>query len=88
MPKIKYINQKKAPQVDWLWAAILERMRVNGYDLKRMAVVAGVGYEYMRKLINRPTTEWPHGALSNICKEFGIRLLPSVGGSTPEDLIR
>ena len=82
MPKINYIS-KPAPPIDWLWAAILERKTVRGYDLKRLATVAGVSYDYMRELIRKPTAEWPNGALGKVCREFGIRLVPTVDGSTP-----
>ena len=85
VPKVNLsrYSQSKAPPIDWLWAAILERMKVRGYDLKRMAEIAGVSYEYMRRLINQPTNTWPYGALSNICTEFGIALVPTVDSSTP-----
>lgn len=85
MPRTKLGESfsRKAPPIDWLLAAILERKTVFHYDLKRMAEIADISYEYMRRLINQPTNTWPYGALSNICKEFGIALVPTVDGSTP-----
>lgn len=87
MPRVKLMHYSEPPPIDWLHAAILERRVAYGYDLKRVATVAGVSYEYMRRLINQPTDTWPYGALSNVCKEFGIKLVPSVNGSTPEELM-
>lgn len=87
MPKVNYIPSRRDPPIDWLLAAILERQTMRKLDLKHMAEIAGVGYEYMRKLIRKPTAEWPHGALGNICREFNIKLTPSVMGSTPESVV-
>ena len=87
MPKVNLGRYKpKSQPIDWLWAAILERKVANGYDLKHMAKIAGVSYDYMRRLINTPTRDWPYGALDNVCKEFGIKMIPSVNGSTPEEV--
>ncbi len=90
MPRTRFdeFHKSKDPPIDWLWAAILERKTVRGYDLKHMAQIAGVGYEYMRKLINRPPCEWPHGSLQSICKEFGIKMVPSVNGSVPSEVFK
>lgn len=90
MPKTRFDAFRKSadPPIDWLWAAILERKMVRGYDLKRLAQVAGVSYEYMRKLIMRPPYEWPYGALQNVCKEFGIKMIPQVNGSIPSEQMR
>lgn len=85
MPRVNLSRYTKnpAPPIDWLWAAILERQSVYGYDLKKMAEVAGVSYDYMRRIIRMPTSSWPYKALKNICGEFGIKLTPVVGNSFP-----
>lgn len=90
MPKTRLdaFHKSPDPPVDWLWAAILERKAVRGYDLKHMAQIAGVSYEYMRKLIVKPPHDWPYGALQNICKEFGIKMVPSVNGSVPSEVFK
>ena len=51
MPKINYIKQaqRKPPEIDWLWAAVLERKMVYGHDLKTLAGIAGVSYDTMRR---------------------------------------
>ena len=88
MPKVNLsrFSQKDAPPIDWLRAAILERKMAFGYDLKELAAVGGVSYEYMRRIYGNPPSAWPHGVLENICKEFGITLVPSVNGSTPGEV--
>lgn len=87
MPKTRLSRySSRTPPIDWLLAAILERKVANGYDLKKMANIAGVSYDYMRRLINTPPRDWPYGALDNVCKEFGIKMIPSVNGSTPEEV--
>ena len=88
MEKMNEMHKKKLPPIDWLWAAILERTRVAGYDLKALANIAGVSYDYMRRIYNRPTSEWPHGALQRVCKEYGITIVPTVGGSTPYEVFK
>lgn len=89
MPKTRFDAFKKnAPPIDWLHAAILERKITYGYDLKKMAVVASVSYEYMRRLITLPPNRWPYGALTKVCEEFGIKMIPSVDGSTPEEVFK
>ena len=88
MPKTRIGEKysKKPPPIDWLLAAILERKIAYGYDLKKLARVADVSYDYMRKIITRPTKEWPVGALTNVCRAFGIKMIPTVDGSTPGDI--
>ena len=89
MPKLRtYPRRREYPPIDWLWAAILERKVVMGYDLKRMAEVANVSYGYMRRLINTPTRRWPYGALLHICDAFGIEVTPSADGRTLEGVYR
>lgn len=76
MGKIKkpWYQQRKAPPIDWLWAAILERKMVYGCDLKEMAVIGGTSYEMMRKYARKSPWDWPRFLRENICKEFGINL--------------
>lgn len=89
MPKTRLDRlSRRDPPIDWLWAAILERKMVRGIDLKHLASIAEVSYDYMRRLIVRPTAEWPSGALGKVCREFGIKLTPVVMGSTPEGVLK
>ena len=74
---------KKPPQIDWLWAAILERKMRYKMNNKELAEEIGVSYETMCKTIVKPTREWSPDVLEAVCKRFGIKLVPNVNGSTP-----
>lgn len=68
------------PKIDWLWAAVLERKMVFGYDLKDMANIAGVSYEKMRRFINMSPWTWPDNVRETVLQEFGIRVIREVEG--------
>ena len=87
MPKVRlnYRSAKNAPPIDWLWAAVLERKVVLGYDLQRMALVADVDYDTMRHYIRKSPWNWNDKARENICKEFGIVPQRTVSFAPPQD---
>ena len=88
MPRTKLTAkycEPKHPPIDWTRAAILERQAVLGYDLKRLAAVGGISYDYMRRLIRISPWEWPAGVRDRICDELGVKLVVSVEG-LPEAL--
>ncbi len=82
MPRTKLTTryEPKTPPIDWLRAAILERQAVLGYDLKDLSVVAGISYEYMRKLIRVSPWNWPAGVRGRICDKLGVRPIRGVEG--------
>ena len=75
MPKINYIKQaqRKPPEIDWLWAAVLERKMVYGHDLKTMAGIAGVSYDTMRRYITMSPWKWKDSARDKVCAKYGIK---------------
>lgn len=73
MPKRTKPIMRKAPPIDWLWAAVLERKQVYNLDLRQMAEIAGVSYEQMRRYIRRSPWEWPRHMRDNVCDAFRIR---------------
>ena len=82
MPKKKRQYQTTtAPEIDWLYAAYLERSKVFGYDLKELAMIAGVEYGTMRKYNNQSPWQWPKSVREKIMKSLGIRVnvTPTVG---------
>ena len=87
MPKTrltaKYCKPQRPP-IDWLRAAVLERQATLGYDLKRLSVVGGISYDYMRKLIRVSPWEWPEGVRFRICEELGLKTIQSVEGAPLE----
>lgn len=75
MPKrVKKFQTAKAPPIDWLWAAVLERQRVYGMTLEEMAVVAGITYPQMRRYIAMSPWDWSRTARERICEKFGIAI--------------
>ena len=78
----KKTDQQK---IDWLWAAILERKMVFGYDLKAMANIGGVSYEKMRRYITQSPWTWPDFVLERVINHFGIRIIRKVDGQPGEE---
>lgn len=75
MPKVnRRYSPHKAPPVDWLWACVLERQKVYGYDLKTMAKIAGVEYGTMRRLWRKSPWEWSKVTRENVCHHFDINI--------------
>lgn len=74
MPKLKvnYEVRRKAPPIDWLWAAVLERKMVLGYNLKDMAEISGIAYETMRRYATKSPWDWPRPVRDRVCERFGI----------------
>lgn len=73
MPKkIKKYNAPTPPEIDWLWAAFLERQKVFGSDLKELANVAGVDYGTMRAYARNSPWAWPKPVRDRVLKYFGI----------------
>lgn len=80
----KYSKPKAAP-IDWLKAAILERMDALGYTLKRLAEESGIEYESLRWLMRKPPMDWKRPQRDAVCKVLGIELLVTVAGQ-PQNL--
>lgn len=79
MPKVKLMRyEMEVPPIDWLLAAVLERKTVLGYDLKKMADVAGVTYDTMRRYIRQSPWTWTPDARARVCAEFGLKPQVSV----------
>ena len=74
LPKQNKPLTRKAPPIDWLWAAVLERKAVYGMDLQELAKVAGVSYTMMRQYIRKSPWEWPRAVRERILSEFNIQV--------------
>lgn len=75
------------PPVDWLRAVVLERKDVLGYDLKRLAKIGGVSYDYFRKLIRMSPWDWPTPVRERVCRELGIKCVRGVEGMPLQEVI-
>lgn len=90
MPRTKLGDRysSKAPPIDWLRAAILERQAVLGYDLRRLATVGGVSYDMMRKYARMSPWDWPSVLREKICRELGVKPVRGVEGMPLQEAIR
>lgn len=87
MPRVKLARyaEKEAPPIDWLWAAVLERMKVLHYDLSDLAAFGGVHYETMRDHIRRSPWTWAESEREGVCKALGIKPIRTVEGAPREE---
>ncbi len=90
MPRTKLQDKitPKAPPIDWLRAAVMERSAVMGYNLKQLAEVGGISYDYMRKLSRVSPWDWPRPVRENVCRALGVKTLCGVEGMPREELMR
>lgn len=92
MPKVKLsrFSAKDAPPIDWLWAAVLERKTVLGYDLKQIAEAGGCSYDIMRRYIRKSPWSWPPEVRAKVCAFLGLQPQISVvqGGTVPHEVVR
>lgn len=87
MPKVKLsrLSEQEYPPIDWLWAAVLERMKVMKLDLSDLAGIAGIHYELMRQRIRVSPWSWPDKERESVCKALGIKAIRTVEGAPRED---
>lgn len=83
MPRTK-LDTCADPPIDWLRAAVLERMSVKGLTRKELAKIAHVGYGTMRQYITMSPWDWPEDVRRNVCAKLGIRPLRGVYGMPEE----
>ena len=50
----------KDPPIDWLKAAILERMSALGFTREDVCTLSGISAGTFRGMMNRPPAEWDH----------------------------
>ena len=51
---------KKDPPIDWLKAAILERMAAFGFTREDVSTLSGISPGTFRGMMAKPPTEWDH----------------------------
>lgn len=85
MPRTRLDRYAKPeePPIDWLKAAVLERLDAKGYTLKRLSAETGIGYENMRALMRRPPMAWKPEHRDNVCRVLGIKVRAIVDGQPP-----
>ena len=90
MPRTKLAEKftPKAPPIDVLRAAVLERQAVLGYTLKDLAEICEISYSYMRTLSRGSPWDWPAPVREKVCRALGIKTYRGVEGMPREEFIR
>lgn len=75
MPKTVFDRyaENEIPEIDWLMAAVLERLWALNFTYKDLADACGVNYCTMRKYMNRRSAYWPSEVREHICDFLGIK---------------
>ena len=87
MPKTKLgekYSQSKRPPIDWLRAAVLERIAVLDYSSQQLADLTGLSYDAMRRYLRTSPWNWPEPLREKVCRELGITPVRGVAGMTSE----
>lgn len=71
----------KEPPIDWLKAAILERMAVFGFTREDVCSLAKISATTFRTMMNIPPTEWNHQQRRAVLNALHIRI-----ADMPEDV--
>lgn len=87
MPRVNLGKSiKKDPPIDWIKAAVLERMDAKEMTMKDLAAASGIGYANMRVLMDRSPALWKPDYLNRVCAVLGIETVlhvvgaPQIGG--------
>ena len=83
MPRTN-LDRYAAPPIDWLRAAILERMAALHVSQKDLADAAHISYELMRKYFTRSPWSWPDEVRNSVCRKLGLRPMRGVYGMPQE----
>lgn len=73
--------QPSAPPIDWLKAAILERMDAKNMNKRDLSDAAGIGYDNMLVLLRKPPEEWKRSQRESVCRVLGIETVLTVVGA-------
>lgn len=87
MPKVKLDRHVKenAPPIDWLRAAILERMHACHISIKDLSSLAYCHYDSMRKYMTMSPWDWPQDVREFVCAALGLKPIRTVEGAPEED---
>ena len=72
MPRTK-LDKPKAPAIDWMKAAVLERKQALGVTSEELGQGANISGAYVRKLLTtKHSDDWPPDVRKSFCKILGI----------------
>lgn len=72
---------KKDPPIDWLKAAILERMSALGFTREDVCTLSGISAGTFRAMMAKPPVEWEHRQRSAVLSALHLRI-----ADMPEDV--
>jgi lambda repressor-like predicted transcriptional regulator len=72
---------KKDPPIDWLKAAILERMSALGFTREDVSTLAGISAGTFRVMMAKPPAEWEHRQRCAVLSALHLRI-----SDMPEDV--
>lgn len=78
MPKTKLAEKYsalKAPPIDWLWAAVLERRAQLGMSTKDLADRVGIRYDTLRYYVKKSPWDWPRHLREKVCSILGLKVM-------------
>ena len=65
---------KKDPPIDWLKAAILERMSAFGFTREDVSTLAGISAGTFRAMMAKPPVEWEHRQRCAVLSALHLRI--------------
>lgn len=81
MPRTRFDNLRpKDPPIDWIKAAMLERLDAKHMTLKELSAVTGLGYENLRVLMRKSPMDWKREQREGVCRALGIETVLTVVG--------
>ena len=64
----------KDPPIDWLKAAILERMAAFGFTREDVSTLAGISAGTFRAMMAKPPVEWEHRQRCAVLSALHLRI--------------
>lgn len=83
MPRTRFDNIAKRaqePPIDWLKAAILERIDQRNITKAELAQQAGIGYANFLVLMRKSPMDWRREQRESVCRVLGIETVLTVVG--------
>ena len=84
MPRTKLgdkYSRPKEPEIDWLKAAMLERMDAKRLTMKELSEASGICYATMRVLMRKSPRDWNTQQRDRVCAVLGIQTVRQVVGA-------
>lgn len=81
MPRTRFdALARKDPPIDWVKAAVLERMDAKKMTLKDLSAAVGISYPNMLVLMRKSPSDWKRQQRESVCRALGIETVLAVVG--------